>query len=365
MITVNRNVQNFWDYLSDAWTAFENKAEIEVLWEAIASGIDYTMAKTMDVQNSRSLLHMPHLIEDGPVTFTIQHSGLESSLINTYPSEYPGALFKYYLDDWVVSMPFLQQTYSYVNTTVSHTYTYGADYMISGLNTLHWLTPPYWDERYSNIQVLTVTAPQVKRINPSLMGLWARAVDLDINEFTSYNTFKPVSDDSKYKHLKYFIWALASKKLALPTIKNMQDALAIAYGMPFAYTAGTLTYQQTGDLYTVNVGTEEYTVSGLTVLASGTVVEQFDPLTEDILLYDYYNNPSLVEQHSNILTRYNTLVIKKTTAATINAQYNNAFALDYISTLLPIHFHVYQVDAVNFGSNAVYMNSLLVEMNET
>ncbi len=334
MIEINRDIQNLWLFLSDAWANLDDKSIIESMWETTASGVDMLLNKTMEIQNSRSLEYLSPIIDDGPITYTFIYSGIET-LENTLSSNI--GIFKYYLDDWTLSIPTLEQEYTYINSGLTHTYTEGVDYTISGMNTLYWLTSPIWDARYTTLETFTVSAPIIYRINPIMMGAWARFLDVDIDIFNSYNTFTTETLAEKYKHLKYFIWALITKQLERPTIDVIQDALSIAHGLPFAYNAGTISYTYDGGIYTVTVGSDVYYLSsGLIPISSGLAVEKFDPLVSGLYVWDYYNNPTLIGQHSNQLTRYNTIIIENTLSG---LEYNTTFYEDYRDKLLPIQFH--------------------------
>jgi hypothetical protein len=334
MIEITRDIENLWLFLSDAWANLDDKSIVESLWQTTASGVDMLMNKTMEIQNSRSLEYLPAVIDDAPMTYTFVYSGIES-LENVLETSL--GKFKYYIDDWTLSIPTLEQEYTYLNSGVIHTYYEGTDYTISGMNTLIWLTQPLWDERYTTIETFTVSAPIVYRINPILMNAWARFLNIDIDKYNSYNTYNAVTLSAKYKHLKYFIWALVTKQLEHPTIATIQNALSIAHGLPFAYNAGIITYTHNGNTYTVTVGEDVYYLpSGLVPIASGTVVEKFDPLVSGIYVWDYYNNPTIVNLNSNMLTKYNTVIVQNTISG---LEYNAEFYEDYRDKLLPIQLH--------------------------
>jgi len=130
---------------------------------------------------------------------------------------------------------------------------------------------------------------------------------------------------------------LVTKQLEHPTIATIQNALSIAHGLPFAYNAGIITYTHNGNTYTVTVGEDVYYLpSGLVPIASGTVVEKFDPLVSGIYVWDYYNNPTIVNLNSNMLTKYNTVIVQNTISG---LEYNAEFYEDYRDKLLPIQLH--------------------------
>jgi len=342
MAIVDRKVENIWASLSDAWGKFEDKPTIEGLWSGIAAGADLLLNKTMEVQNSRIIDYLPPIIEDGPQTFVIIESGTGSNVVPSGVDTFDSGLFKMYIDDWTLSIPTLVQSYYVVGSGVTHTYTEGVDYTISGMNTLIWITTPEWDLRYPGRHVLTLTADSVKRINPVLMNLWARFLDLELDDFNQYNIFQTATDVNKYKHLKYFVWALFSKRLHSPTVKNIEDAVNIAYGFPFAYEAGTAQVVASGLSYNITIGDQTYYLpASLTpCIADGAVVERFDLLARGITVYDYYNNPSVEDAQANVLTKYNTLVLQKTTALGNLVTNSPTFYQNYRSSMLPIHFFI-------------------------
>lgn len=335
MPTYKRELTELWAYLGDAWGKFGDKATIEAIWAGTAAGADLVMDRVLDVQNSRSLEYMPPTLEDGPEMFTIIESGIHT---NTVPTE--SGLFKHYIEDWTLSIPTLTQTYNVVSSGVDNTYTEGVDYVVSGMNSIVWLIEPEWDLRYPSMHVLTLHAESIVRINPVLMNLWARLVSLELDDFNQYNIFQTNTTANKYKHLKYFIWALAYKRLQSPTIKTIEDGLNIAAGMPFAYDAGTATVSYVTDHYEITIGTRTYVLpAGLTpVISNGDTVKKFDILAKGIAVYDYYNNPAGITAVTNVLTRYNTFIIQTTTAQASLVTKSADFYSEFKEKLLPLHF---------------------------
>ena len=324
---VTRNSQNIWNSLSDAWRSLEGRETIEGVWDTTSSGIDCLMQHAMDAQNSRAFEHMPSKIDDGPLEFTFIVSGLEDQ-INVLPS-LTNELFRYYIDDWTISIPTMSQQYLSSGVMITHTYYEGFDYTISGMNTLRWLTIPLWDTRYPMVEALHVVAPIVYRINPVLMNTWARALDFDYDVFTSYDIY----GNEQYMHLKYLIWALTYKRLQWPTLQNLQDGLSIAAGAPFAYNPGTVVYTGTG----MTIGNDTYIIpGGMTRIADGTVVNKFDVLTEAIKLDDYYSNPGIIQTSigTNALNQFRTVFIDLTLASLFD--YNVDFFSYYRDTIIPI-----------------------------
>jgi hypothetical protein len=337
-INVTRDITGLWSFMGDGWANMNGSDIIETAWTALASGVDYVMISVMDAQNSRSLFYMPPLVENGQQTFTLLVSGLTT---NTLPSDI-GGIFKYYLNNWTLSIPSLIQTYKWNASGITNTYYENVDYTISGLNTLVWLTTPNWDQRYyPAAEVLTVYAPSIQVINPVLMNTWARALGIGISDFNQYNTYTDGSTTNVYKHLKYLIWALTYERLALPTVNNLTNGLAIAVGYPFAYCSGIVSYQPPMNGQTIlQIGgyTDTYYIpSGITPIASGIWVNQFDILVPDAYLYDYYSNSGLVTQYSNVLTKYHTLVFQA--AQLNNFGYSSSFFNDYKDSLLPVHYY--------------------------
>ena len=360
MPTYNRDLTNLWASLSDAWSRFEDKATIEAIWTGIAAGSDLILNRTMDVQNSRSLEYMPPILDDGPKIISIVESGLETTTVVVEN----GGIFKQYIDDWTLSIPTLVQTYTVVSSSGTHTYYEGVDYVISGMNTLLWLTTPIWDTRYPSMHVLQLAADSVKRINPIMMNLWARLIDLELDEFNQYNIFTTITNANKYKHLKYFIWAMVYKRLQSPTIKNLQDALNISLGMPFAYDAGVATVAVVGDHYEITIGTQVYVLpAGLTpCISNGETVAKFDLLARGLYVYDYYNNPSLVGANSNILTKFNTFLIHKLPALSL-VTYSTTFYTTYREKLLPVQFLIKDIGPFAMDSTDIFMDSTSIFMD--
>ena len=307
MITIPRNIPAVWNYLGDAWGDFEGQDAIEGVWAGVAAGIDKLFDLTMTVQNSRSMPFMSPTVDRGPLQFIMVVSGLESA-INV--DELSNGQFSFRLPDWTYSIPTLTQSYTVGGISYSGLYTQGVDYTISGLNTLIWIgSTPQWDKRYSGKGVLSVMAQQVLTINPVLAGVWARVVGIDINNFYDYNIFNAESFDKRYRHLKYFIWALFYKRLQAPTIKNMSDLLSIARGAPFAYNSGIVNSVLSGNHYNVTVGPDSFVFpSGLIPVPNGWA-NQFDILASGIQVVDYHDNAALINQYSPELAKYNTIVL--------------------------------------------------------
>ena len=339
---VTRNSSNIWNTLSDAWRTLEGRETIEGVWDTISSGVDCLMQHTMDVQNSRSFQYMPSLINDGPVEFTFIVSGLQDQ-VNVLPS-LESELFRYYIDDWTLSIPTMSQQYLSSGIMATHTYYEGLDYTISGMNTLRWLTVPAWDTRYPMVEAIYVVAPIVNRINPVLMNTWARTLDFDYDAFSSYSTY----GNDRYVHLKYLIWALVYKQLQSPTLQNLQDGLSIAIGAPFAYNSGIVNYTGNG----MTVGNDTYVIpSALARIPNGTVVNKFDVLTTAVKLNDYYSIPTLVGTGggTNALNQFNTVHIDL--SSTRSFEYDADFFAHYRDTILPIQFRkVYASTTVFAGT---------------
>ncbi len=332
-----RDISSIWSFMGDGWANMDGSDQIEAAWTAIASGVDYLMMRVMDVQNSRSFYYMPPLVEVGQQSFTFLVSGNVST--NTLPQ---GSFFRYYLENWTLSIPTLIQQYIWNASGITNVYHQNTDYVISGLNTLIWLTTPQWDMRYyPAAEVLTVYAPSIQRINPVLMNTWGRALGIGISDFNQYNTFTDGTTANIYKHLKYLIWALTYEKLALPTLTNLTNGLSIALGYPFAYCSGIVSYQPSQNGQTVlQIGDQSdlyYIPSGISAIANNSWVNQFDILVPDAQLYDFYSNSGLVTQYSNPLTKYHTLVYQ---AAEWNKfGYSSTFFTEYKDSLLPVHYY--------------------------
>jgi hypothetical protein len=327
---VDRTSQNIWNALSDAWRTLEGRETIEGIWETIASGVDRITQYTLDTQNSRSFEYMPPTMDVAPVEFTFIVSGVIDSQINVLPPV-GDELFRYYLDNWTLNIPTMTQKYLYSGEIVSKTYYEGFDYTISGMNTLNWLTTPSWDQRYPGMEVITVVASVITKVNPVLMESWGRMLDIDFNAYNAYNVF----GNDKYKHLKYFIWALVTKRLQWPTLKNLQDGISIARGVPFAYNNGTVVYTTNG----ITIGNDTYVIpSEMTRIAEGTIVSKFDLLTNGVIIDDYYSNPVKVSDciTTKPLNKYYTIVID--TRPTLIATYNYSFFTYYSNAIIPIQF---------------------------
>ena len=327
---VERTSQNIWNVLSDAWRALEGRETIEGIWETIASGVDRVTQYALDTQNSRSFEYMPPTMDVAPVEYTFIVSGVSDSQINVVPPE-EYEIFRYYIDNWTLSIPTMIQEYSYTGTIIRNTYYEGVDYIISNMNTLRWFNTPFWDQRYPGMEVITVVAPVITRVNPVLMESWGQMLDIDFNIFNAYNTF----GNDKYKHLKYFIWALVTKRLQWPTLKTLQDGISIARGVPFAYNGGTVVYTTNG----ITIGNDAYIIpSELTRIAEGTVISRFDLLTNGVTVDDYYSNPFKIINcvTTNGLNKYYTLVVDARSVHTTT--YDSSFFTYYSNTIIPIQF---------------------------
>lgn len=311
------NVADFWDYLGTAWHEFENKALIETFWSALASGVGYINTSLMDAQKSRSLEYMPATLNDGPEWYTITYSGVNANVYYPTPD-----IFHFELPSWTYEMP-------YLISGMDTVYYEGDDYTISGLNTLVWGRPwPSPTFGYS----FKVKAPIVNRINPHLMSVYSKLIDLSLEEFDKYNTW----GRDKYEHLKYFIWALVYKQTQPPTIKNLTDALGISKGAPFAYASGIMIPLSST---LIKVGDYTYTIpAGLQQLYSGMAVEQFDLLCSGIELYDYISAPDLVTDYAESKYNKRNTIVYSLSAAVKTLGHSDEFHSVYISGMFPCQY---------------------------
>lgn len=315
--TVERNIPDLWNYIGSAWHAFENKDVVEAFWYSLASGIDSLMGGIYDAQKSRAFQYMPATLDLSPEWYTITYSGVGVNI--TEPGD---GTFHYELPPHIYYMPHLEGAET--------TYHEGVDYIISGMNTLIWQSQwPLAD--YGD--TVKLKAPEIKQLNPHLMGVWSNFVEVTLTKHQSYATW----GKDQYEHLKYFIWALVYKQNQPPTIKTLTDALGIVHGAPFAFNSGLLTYSWDTDHYDVIIGSDTYVFPvGLQPIPSG-VVGQFDILCSGVQVDDYVSNLSLVSQHSNVYNRTSTVVCTLNDSVK-NLTYNEELFGQYISGIFPCQF---------------------------
>jgi hypothetical protein len=265
---------------------------------------------------------MSETVDESPYWMNITYSG-DNSNVTPYPL---GGGWHFGIPAYTYEMPTLE-------TAGGTVYSEGVNYTVSGMDTLVWTgenpTPDWGD-------TVKLKAPVLRRINPALMSIWAKAVNVTLGRFASYSIW----GQNYYKHLKYFIWALAHKQCMPPTLKNLSDGIAIARGAPFSYVSGLLTYDYIPGTegYGVHVGGYDYILpSGLMPIPSGAVA-QFDVIASGILLSDYVSDPALVALHaSSVYSKPNTVVVSLTPALQRQA-YSQELYNVYVSGLLPCQY---------------------------
>ena len=271
-----------------------------------------------------------------------------------------GLNFEFPVPQWTYSIPTLVSSYSHQGISYSFTYYQGVDYLVSGYNCVYWLdAPPAADPRYpSTMARANLYAANVYVINPVLMNTWAVFCGFNINSFSYYNTY----GQPYYTHLKMLIWALVYKQLQVPSIKNLSDAFAISLGMPFAYTAGTVSSYYNGSNYVVTIGNYIYTLPPGMLPTTSTTVNQFDVIAQGVNLYDYNTNPALVNVYANVYNSRNTLVFGIQSTASI--QYDPVFQDTYMTNLMPKQVQWYQSGPYAWNSLDVFFNDTELFMNE-
>jgi hypothetical protein len=319
-----------WDALGSSWENFQNKDVVEAFWQGLSSGLSVVNTYTLETQKSRTLEYMSPTIDSGPENYFLVYSGLSTDL--TVDLLASGGLFSYQIDDWTYSIPTITSEYKYRGVTYSGLYTEGIDYTISGMNHIVWnTTPPTQDLRFSDKGVLVGYARHVYRLNPVLMGVWAREIGATYDDLSSYETY----GNDQYTHLKMLIWALVTERMRGPSIKMLKDSFGIAHGMPFAYESGLMSYTSSGGHYNVYVGDDTYVFpSGLVPIASG-YVDKFDLLASGLALWDYVTNAGLVNAHANVYNRRNTLIYQMSSTLS-GLSYSDDFFDAFLAEIMPV-----------------------------
>ena len=348
-----------WNYIGSVWGDYNDKPAIEAFWEGLNSGIQHMYRYEVELQKSRSLDLMSPTFDIGPEFFNITYSGVDSTVVNVYPTS--SGLFEFPLPEWTYSVPALTYSYVYNGVTYSGVHTQDVDYLVSGYNSLVWIgEAPSADPRYtSSIKRTNLYAENIRVLNPMLMNTWAVFCDFKIEYFADYITY----GQDYYKHLKMLIWALVYKQMQAPSIKTLNDAFAISRGMPFAYASGLAVNTYVTDHYETTIGGYTYVLpAGMTPVLDGSTVSQFDVIASGIQLYDMRSNLSLVSDYSNAYNRRNTLVFDVKGSAGEN--YNQTFHSAYVNKLMPKQIAWYQNGPYAMNSGTLLFNSTTIFMNE-
>lgn len=323
------DVKEFWQHIGSAWEWFQDKPTIESYWTGLASGIEHVNNKVFDVQLSKSLLYMPPAINTGPNEFRIIWSGLSTEL--TVTPLVSGGLFEFGIDEWTYSVPQLRYEYKYNGITHSGMYVEDIDYRVTDYHKIIWIgNEPEKDLRIPSNKTFIGYAPYVYKINPILMNTWARFIGFNIKDLDYYASY----GQDKYKHLKMLIWALMYYRINAPSIKILRNSYAIARGLPFSYTTGTLTSENVGGHDLVHIGNDTYVLpSGVLSVADGPI-NQFDIICDGVGLDDYTSDPVLISNYGNQFSQRNTLVYKFDPSLD-NITYSMSFLDSYIDNIMP------------------------------
>ena len=108
----------------------------------------------------------------------------------------------------------------------------------------------------------------------------------------------------------------------------------ILYNLPFSYEAGTASISS-GVLTIGNYS--YYNSAGSWDISDGDHVEQFQPLTDNVIIYDRYNNETLINNTFNVLQRASSFIVDVTTLS----------RTDYIQSIIDLHKENYSLKNMN------------------
>jgi len=161
----------------------------------------------------------------------------------------------------------------------------------------------------NNVKWINLTAPSSLIISPMISSIYWESFNINLREILLKNNYKPLLKDYELlneldkilawgDHIKYFTWALSYFLRRRPTIRNIEKALSISLGYPFAYEEGEVT-EINGSI--IKIGEISYDIGvGTQVFSEGDYVSKFDILCEPVILHDWISNPNLIESMVNI-----------------------------------------------------------------
>ena len=294
MSLIQFNPQDFWKYLGTSWEKFEDKELIEQIWLAFSQTTGKLTDNLFSLQQSRVMDVLPPTIVDGPDTRLLIFAGKNKNVVLPVQNE-TGFSFQFNTLNWVYSIPQIELTHT------GDIFLENVNYEIVNNRTVKWITSiPAFDPRFT-VNSLNLYLPEIKRVNPILMEVWAKAVDFRLKYLYDYITYQEdTSAETQYRHLKYFLWAIAYKRMQSPNIKDMGDLFGIVRGFPFAYNAGMLTSELDGAQYRVTIGEDEYLFpEGVEPLDDGPV-KKFDIIAKGLELIGYAQDPNFISSLVNI-----------------------------------------------------------------
>ncbi len=327
--------KEFWKGLSDFWINFENRSEIEDFWYGMLEAFRESSKRLNLTYITKYSEYSIPIWEEKYQSIEVIPSGPFSNKIGTN-SEYPLP------EDMkgTYNIPTLESVETGQNLI------YGTDYSISNEDSIIFSTAltenPYGDK-------LTFIANTSKRIDPSVYNLFRNISGMSLLhvEQSKYHPFtfdgnQPSTLTDAYKDekvilIKYMSWAVFYLRKQLPTIKNMKWLYNVLFNLPFAYEGGTANISGN----TCTIGNFSYYIdSGSWGVSQDEVVKRFQPLINNITIYDRINNLSLINSTFSSLQRSSGIVV--------DVQTQNRS--DYMQTIIDDHDIYYS----SKGQNLVY-----------
>jgi hypothetical protein len=354
-MTVVNDVSQLWQSLGTFWADFEDKALIEVIWEAYREVITEKYKDAYQINLSKAFKYMPEYWEQRHQFYNVIYAAEDATYSGLVNTVLISGLHTYYVPSGIFSMPSgLMNTYyqDVDNEYVTETLTEGTDFIIEDYDRITFLNnPPFTaDASESNISKGSLYAPFVQLLNPVLFALFGALVDitkdqLKNKEYPAHETGATDTDQIRLdlRHLKFMIWALHYLKRQMPTITNLRRLYGIARGVPFAYVSGLVDSITVGAQQVVAIGAYNYYIpSGLALLVSeGDSVEQFELLVSGIDVYDWYNNQPRILQLTQMDWQEKAILELVSDSSLDSLTYSSTFVSGLIDDVIPKHLTVY------------------------
>jgi hypothetical protein len=286
------NTKELWEGLSDFWTSFENRQEIEDFWEGMLGALQESSQFLHLLYISKYLKYSIPVWDSKYISIDIIKSGAFSNEIE--PNIFP-------LPDYKIGT-FDIPSLKCVET--GQTMTQGTDYNIIEESKIKFNTNIIEDPHSDK---LTFFGDSYKQADPTIYSLYRKLTNLDVltidNNYYHPFTFDgnmpdPLTVDYKTEKaimLKYMSWGVFYLRKQMPTVKNLIYLYNILYNLPFNYEAGVA--EISGN--TCKIGEFTYYIdSGESwSISDGDSVEIFQPLTGGVVIKDRINDESYIKSH--------------------------------------------------------------------
>jgi len=299
------NSKELWDGLSDFWTSFENRSEIEDFWTGMLGSLQESADYLHKLYISKYLEYSKPVWENSYINIKVIKSGPFSNKINGQ-DVYPLSNYKIGTFD-IPSLKCVE---------TGQQFTQGSDYEILEEAKIKFKvsinSDPYTD-------TLNMFGEEYFQSDPTIYTLYRRITNLEVltidNKFYhpfTYNGDMPSGTfDLDYKKekailLKYMSWGIYYLRTQIPTLKNLRYLYNIMYNLPFSYDSGTVSVS--GNSCTIGDYTY-YIDSGSWSVSTGDTVEKFQPLVSGVEIKDRINDPGAIASAFNALQAASSIIV--------------------------------------------------------